>query len=47
MHLLKYIEEVRKELNQLGKHKPLTDPDILKLSQRLDRLLNKYQRMAV
>ena len=39
------IEEMRKELNQLGNRKPLNDPDILKLSQKLDGLLNEYQKL--
>jgi hypothetical protein len=41
------IEEMRKELNQLGERKPLTDPEVIKLSQRLDRLLNEYYRAAM
>ena len=47
VQLLKPIEQLRKELNQLAKHKPLTDPEVVKLSQRLDRLLNEYYRMAM
>ncbi|WP_425802393.1 Spo0E family sporulation regulatory protein-aspartic acid phosphatase [Desulfitobacterium sp. Sab5] len=42
--LLKFIEETRKELNQLGMCKPLTDPEVIDLSQRLDLLLNEYQK---
>jgi hypothetical protein len=37
------IEEKRKELIQLGTCKPLTDPEVVKLSQRLDQLLNEYE----
>jgi predicted nuclease with TOPRIM domain len=41
------IERLRKELLQLGENKPLTDPEVVKLSQRLDRLLNEYNREAM
>ena len=44
-HLSKLIEEMRKELIQLGNLKPFTDPDVVRLSQRLDLLLNKYQEL--
>lgn len=37
------IEEIRRELLQLGKRKPLSDPEVVKLSQQLDCLLNEYQ----
>lgn len=43
--LLKFIEETRKDLNQLGMCKPLTDPEVVNLSQRLDLLLNEYYRL--
>ena len=43
--LLEIIEEVRSELNILGSRKPLTDPDVIKLSQKLDHLLNQYLRL--
>lgn len=46
-YLIKPIEEMRKELNQLGKRKPLTDPEVVKLSQKLDQLLNEYYRVAM
>ena len=45
-NLLVLIEKVRMELIQLGTNKPLTDPEVVELSQRLDRLLNEYFRMA-
>ena len=38
-----FIEELRKELVQLGSRKPLIDPEVLKLSQKLDNLLNEYE----
>ncbi|CDX02277.1 Spo0E like sporulation regulatory protein [Desulfitobacterium sp. LBE] len=44
--LLRLIEDMRKELNQLGKRKPLTDPEVISLSQRLDELLNEYHLTA-
>ncbi|AFM01090.1 MULTISPECIES: aspartyl-phosphate phosphatase Spo0E family protein [Desulfitobacterium] len=44
--LLKLIEDMRKELNQLGKRKPLTDPEVVDLSQKLDKLLNEYYLTA-
>lgn len=44
--LLKLIEEMRNQLNQLGKLKPLTDPEVVSLSQKLDKLLNEYYLAA-
>jgi len=44
-HLNKLIEEMRKELIQLGNRKSFTDPDVIELSQRLDRLLDEYQEL--
>ncbi|WP_445900321.1 Spo0E family sporulation regulatory protein-aspartic acid phosphatase [Desulfitobacterium sp. THU1] len=41
------IEELRRELIQLGKRKPLTDPEVVELSQKLDVLLNQYYRVAI
>lgn len=46
-HLLDQARLVRRELLQIGKHKPLTDPEVVKLSQTLDILLNKYYRVAM
>ena len=44
--LKKLIEEKRRELNQYIKSKNacLTDPEIIRLSQELDELLNRYHR---
>lgn len=39
------IEKVRKQLNELAKEKPLTDPKIVETSQLLDELLNQYERL--
>lgn len=37
------IEENRRELLRLGEIKPLTDPDVVRLSQQLDIMLNEYE----
>lgn len=37
------IEEVREELIEIGIKKPFTDPEVVKVSQRLDRLLDEYE----
>ena len=39
------IEKLRKKLNDLSKHKPLTDPEVIETSQMLDELLNEYERL--
>jgi len=39
------IEIVRKQLNELAKEKPLSDPKIFETSQLLDLLLNEYERL--
>lgn len=39
------IEETRRELLALGTCKTLTDPEVVKLSQQLDGLLNKYEAL--
>ena len=45
-HLNKLIESMRKELVQLANNrKSFTDPDVIKLSQKLDQLLDKYQEL--
>lgn len=41
-----YIEEVRAELNKLGTERErLTEPEVLRLSMKLDRLLILSQRL--
>lgn len=46
LHSYKLIEEMRKELIQLyNSRKSFTDPDVVKLSQKLDRLLDEYQKL--
>jgi len=44
-HLNKLIEVMRKELIQCGNRKSFTDPEVVKLSQKLDRLLDEYQEL--
>ena len=45
-NLRKFIEVMRKELIHLGKNcKSFTDPEVVKLSQKLDRLLDEYQEL--
>ena len=45
-NLRKFIEVMREELIHLGNNrKSFTDPDVVKLSQKLDRLLDKYQEL--
>lgn len=45
-HLCENIVEVHQDLIKLGKYKPPTDPEVVELSQRFDRLLNEYLRIA-
>ncbi len=40
--LLEDIELLRKSMENIGMVKGLNDPDVIKLSQELDKLLNKY-----
>ena len=42
--LLQKIEEVRRNLNSLASAKSLVAPEVIKLSQRLDSLINQYYR---
>ena len=39
------IEKARKQLNELAKEKPLSDPKVVKKSKFLDLLLNEYERL--
>ncbi|KJR46466.1 hypothetical protein UF75_3131 [Desulfosporosinus sp. I2] len=36
------IEDARTNLNNSARHRSLTDPSIVEMSQRLDGLLNRY-----
>lgn len=42
--LSKRIERLRKKLNKFGLDTSLIDPEIVRISQKLDGLLNQYQR---
>ncbi len=44
--LLKRIEGLRKRLNRFGLTRNLIDPEVVQISQQLDRLLNQYNRIA-
>ncbi|WP_242966875.1 aspartyl-phosphate phosphatase Spo0E family protein [Desulfosporosinus sp. FKA] len=43
--LISLIEDARRKLNDSAKSKSLTDPEIVNMSQCLDRLLNEYYLM--
>ncbi|MDQ0174600.1 aspartyl-phosphate phosphatase Spo0E family protein [Bacillus chungangensis] len=43
--LSRKIEKLRKQLNELGKVKSLYDPEVVDTSQKLDELLNEYERL--
>lgn len=40
------IEALRAQLINLAQHKPLIDPEVVKLSQTLDYFLNLYPRYS-
>ncbi|MDA8226779.1 MAG: aspartyl-phosphate phosphatase Spo0E family protein [Desulfitobacterium hafniense] len=42
LSLLERIEESRRFMHELSKDKNLTDPEVVTISQGLDRLLNEY-----
>jgi len=44
--LLKRIEELRNRLNLFAFARSLVDPEVVSLSQLLDRLLNQYYRVS-
>lgn len=39
------IERLKKKLNELVETKELTDPEIVEISQKLDVLLDEYDRL--
>lgn len=41
------IEKARLSLYEIAEEKPLTDPEVVRMSQRLDHLLNEYYRIAI
>jgi hypothetical protein len=45
-HLCKDIVEVHRDLIKLGKRKPPSDPEVVKLGQRFDKLLDEYLQIA-
>lgn len=47
VELLSLIEESRKKLHDFVSGKNLTDTEVVKMSQQLDRLLNLYHRWEV
>ncbi|MEF2964627.1 aspartyl-phosphate phosphatase Spo0E family protein [Paenibacillus sp. M1] len=44
LEIIRKIEELRKELNRLAMYKRLADRELVILSQKLDRLLNEFQK---
>ncbi|MGC7870671.1 aspartyl-phosphate phosphatase Spo0E family protein [Desulfosporosinus sp. FKB] len=45
VEILQMIETLREHLNVLGLKKPLVDPEVIQVSQRLDSLLNIYNSL--
>lgn len=43
--LLRRIERLRKKLNKFGMYRDLLDPEVVRISQQLDSLLNQYHRI--
>ena len=39
------IERLKKKLNELVETKELTDPEVIEISQKLDVLLDEYDRL--
>jgi len=44
MRIVQSIEELRKQLVELGTIKGLQDPEVIRLSQKLDKVINAYYR---
>lgn len=44
--LLNLIEECRRRMNESARDRALTDPDVVQISQGLDRLLNQYYALV-
>jgi hypothetical protein len=42
--LLKRIEGLREKLNDIGLTRKLIDPEVIRVSQQLDKLINQYYR---
>ncbi|MEN6348285.1 MAG: aspartyl-phosphate phosphatase Spo0E family protein [Syntrophomonas sp.] len=47
MNIVRTIERLREELNKLGLEKGFKDPQVIKLSQRLDVLINMYYKQNI
>ena len=45
LYLQEMIEKLRAELHIISKGKSLTDPEVVKVSEKLDTLLVEYQKM--
>ncbi|WP_238442506.1 aspartyl-phosphate phosphatase Spo0E family protein [Desulforamulus reducens] len=43
--ILKLINELRQKLHSTGGSKTLTDPEVIKASQELNKVLNEYYRL--
>ncbi|GIN92158.1 hypothetical protein J22TS1_32090 [Siminovitchia terrae] len=43
--LSQQIQDLRKHLNELAKAKLLSDPKVIETSQKLDALLNEFERL--
>lgn len=44
MDIIQRIEKLRRELVEQGQQKGLQDPNVIELSQRLDKLINVYYK---
>jgi hypothetical protein len=42
--ILEKIEEVRQNLNEIGKAQKLVDAEVIRVSQKLDDLITIYQK---
>ncbi|MEN6350979.1 MAG: aspartyl-phosphate phosphatase Spo0E family protein [Syntrophomonas sp.] len=47
MNIIKRIEDLRYELVRLGALKGFQDPEVIKLSQRIDDLINRYYHITL
>ena len=43
---LQKIESLRQLMHAVAREKDLTDPEVVNISQRLDRLLNQYHALV-
>ena len=43
--ILKLINDLRQKLHRTGGSKTLTDPEVIKASQELNKVLNEYYRL--